>query len=91
MWQRFDKIQLLTTRNIKFLSGPSGRPATPDGNWSIIGNLPGGMLLAAKDETIIAVPLTDVKKVAEYSIDKVLKNIRRVKSMSDLKKESSSG
>jgi hypothetical protein len=79
MWRRFDIVQLVTTRNITFLSGPPGRPAKPQGNWSIVANLPNGRLLLAKDETIAAVPLTDVRKVGGYDLDKAIKSLKETK------------
>lgn len=40
--------------------------------------------MIAKDETIAVVPLTDVRKIGEYNIDKVIENIKKVKSKRDL-------
>ena len=88
MWQRFDIVQILTTKNVKYLSGPSGRPADPLGNWSVIGNLPGkATLLLAKDETVIAVPIIDVRKVASYDLQKAIDAVKKVKNRSDIEKE----
>ena len=85
MWRRFDIVQLLTTKNVKFLSGPSGRPANPDGNWSVVGNLPGkGQLVVAKDDTIVSIPITDVKLVARYDPANIINNVKKIRSKKDL-------
>jgi hypothetical protein len=86
MWRRFDFIKLITTKNIKFVSGPPRRPADPDGIWSVIGNLPGeAVLLAAKDETVIAVPITDIKKVGSFDTDKYMEQIRVARKLKENK------
>ena len=92
MWQRFDIVQLLTTKNITYLSGPPGRPADPQGNWSVVGNLPGkAQLLLAKDETLIAVSIMDVRKVGSYNLDKAIESIKKVRSKKDLLRETTRG
>lgn len=80
MWRRFDFIKLITTKNINFVSGPPRRPADPDGIWSVVGNLPGrASVIAAKDETIIVVPITDIRKVGRFDTDTYLRKIKEVK------------
>ena len=85
MWRRFDIVQLITTKNIKFLSGPKGYPANPKGNWSVVGNFSGKPdLVIAKEETIAVVPITDVRKIGTYDPDKALGMIKQIKSMEDI-------
>ena len=84
MWKRWDLVTILTTKNIKFLSGPMGRPADPKGVWTIVGNLNKFNLVIAKDETIAVIPLPDVRKIASYDINKMVKTIKSVKSKKDL-------
>lgn len=43
-----------------------------------MGNLPNGRLLLAKDETIAAVPLTDVRKVGTYDLDKAIASLKEI-------------
>ena len=50
-----------------------------------MGNI-GQILLLAKDETIIQIPVEDVIKVAAYDLNKVIENIKKVKSTADLEK-----
>ena len=87
MWRRFDIVQLLTTRNIRFLSGPPGRPAKPVGSWSVVGNLPGAKLMIAKDETIAVIPVIDVRKIGSYDLEKAIEDVKKVKTRADLKGE----
>lgn len=85
-------VQLLTTKHIKYLSGPAGRPADPQGNWSVVGNFPGkATLLLAKDETIIAIPITDIRKVGSYDLNKTIEAIKKIKNKKDLEKEKKRG
>jgi hypothetical protein len=80
MWRRFDFIKLLTTKNINFVSGPPRRPADPDGVWSVVGNIPGqASVIAAKDQTIIIVPITDIKKIGRFDSETYLKKIKEIK------------
>ena len=87
MWRKFDIVQLTTTRNIKFLSGPPGRPAKPTGSWSVVGNLPGAKLMIAKDETIVIIPITDVRKVGSYDLNKSIEDIKKIRTRADLEKQ----
>ena len=74
------------------MSGPAGRPADPKVNLSVVGNFPGkAMLLLAKDETIVAVPITDVRKVGSYDLNKTIEAIKRVKNKEDLEREKKRG
>ena len=88
MWQRFDIVRLTTTKNIEFLSGPPGRPTDPQGDWSVVGNIPGtGHVLLAKDSTIVLAPIIDIRKIASYDINRVIRNLKKVRSMSDLEEK----
>lgn len=61
--EQFDRVQILTTKNIKWLSIPEGVPdPSPHGVWSVI--------CIVKDELLICkrgvsckVPVGDIKKV----------------------------
>jgi hypothetical protein len=61
----------MTTKGVKYLSGPSGLPANPNGNWSIVGFIESDAMLA-KDSTIIRIPLSDIKKIGSYSINSII-------------------
>ena len=85
MIKRLDIVKIKSIKNVTWVSGPAARPATPKGNWSVVGNI-GNILLIAKDETIAQIPIGDVIKVAEYDINKVIENIKKVRSAADLEK-----
>lgn len=85
MIKRLDIVKIKSIKNVTWISGPAARPAGPKGNWSVVGNI-GNILLIAKDETLAQVPVEDVIKVAEYDIQKVIENIKKVKSTADLEK-----
>ena len=74
MFNQFDVVQLLTTKKVRFLSGPPGAAAAPDGNWSIVGFVELDAIIA-KDSTIIRVPVADLKKIAAYNLDSLLSKI----------------
>ena len=71
MFKQFDMVQLITTKNITYRSGPPHANVSPHGSWSVIGNI-GEELILSKDATVIKVPYQDVRKVASYDIDKLL-------------------
>ena len=68
MFKQLDIVQILTTRGIKFLSGPEGQATTPQGNWSIVGFV-GSEVILSKENTLVKVPLSDIRKVASYSVE----------------------
>ena len=74
MYKQFDIVHILTTKGIRYVSGPPGSPANPNGNWSIIGFIDKDVLLA-KDSTIARVPLSDIRRVGSYDLDKVIDKI----------------
>lgn len=66
MLKQFDIVRIVSTKNIKFLSGPPGRAAIPDGDWSVVG-IVGYDVIIAKDETIVRAPLPAIKLIASYN------------------------
>lgn len=87
MISRFDLVGIVTVKNVVWVSGPAGRPANPHGRWSVVGNI-GDKLLLSKDETIIQIPVGDVYKLADYSIEKVIEGIKKVRNLKDLERYS---
>jgi hypothetical protein len=63
--KQFDIVRILSVRGIKFLSGPPGKPADPNGYWSVVCFI-GSDIIIAKDETIVRAPLSAVSKVASF-------------------------
>lgn len=65
MFNQLDIVQILTTKRIRYLSGPEGHVTSPQGNWSIVGFV-GSEAVLAKENTLIRIPLTDIQKIASY-------------------------
>lgn len=78
MLKQFDIVQILSVKNIRFVSGPSGKSATPQGYWSVVGFM-GSDVIIAKDETIVRAPLSAVSKVASF--DKNVTELKKIKEM----------
>lgn len=85
MLNQFDVVQLLTTKRIRFLSGPPGAAANPQGNWSVIGFVEYDAIIA-KDTTIVRAPISDLKRVASYNLDSFLSKIQQAGYLNDRKK-----
>lgn len=68
MLKQFDIVRILSTKNIKFLSGPPGKSVSPQGDWSIIGFVSDDVLIA-KDETVVRAPISSVVKVGSFDVD----------------------
>ncbi len=65
--RQFDVVRILRVDNVKYLSGPPGRAASPKGEWSVVAFVEDEALLA-KQSTIIRIPLPDIVRVAEYDL-----------------------
>lgn len=66
MFKQYDIIQIRTTKRIRYLSAPPGMATDPHGNWSIVGFIKSD-IIAAKENTLVRVPISDVTKVASLS------------------------
>jgi hypothetical protein len=67
---QFDVVRLITSKNVRYLSGPTGRATSPQGEWSVVGFVDGEALLA-KQTTIIKVPISDIAIIASYDINNI--------------------
>jgi hypothetical protein len=74
MLKQFDVIQIITTRRIRYLSAPSGSASSPQGDWNVIGMIENDVI-AAKNDTMVRVPLADVRKVGSYNLDAFLEQL----------------
>ena len=74
-----DIIQLLTTKHIKYVSGPKDNIPKPDGNWVVVGTV-GGEILAVKDSTTVRVPIGDVRKVASFDFTSFKERLKKGKT-----------
>jgi hypothetical protein len=68
MHKLFDIVRLKQVNNVSFVSGPQNNPASPQGDWKVVGGVGGRQLMLAKDDTIILIPPEDVVIVAEYDL-----------------------
>lgn len=57
----FDKIQILTTKNITWITGPDGQTPSPHGIWRVVCIIDSKDLLISKQSYMCRVPLTDVR------------------------------
>jgi hypothetical protein len=67
-FNRFDQVQIRTSRNVKYLSALPGTNISPKGVWSVIGVVADSELMITKDNVIVRIPCSDVLKVADYNL-----------------------
>jgi hypothetical protein len=77
-FSQFDQVRLLTTKNVKYLSQPTGTTVSPHGIWTIAAAVEGDELLVTKEGAIIRIPISDVLKVAEHKLDQILSTLGRL-------------
>ena len=69
--QQLDQVELLTVKRVKYLSTRPGYSPSPHGKWSVVGLIDGDALLA-KDDTLIRIPLGDIRKVCTHDPRQVI-------------------
>ena len=74
---RFDQVQLLSTKNINYLSAPPEIKADPSGTWSVSAVV-GGELLLVKNNVVIKAPIANVLKIADYDITRLTSVLGRL-------------
>ena len=74
MLKQLDIVQIITTKGIKYLSGPEGHAANPHGNWSIVGFI-GSDVVLSKENTLVRVPIPDIRRVASYNVEGLVKQL----------------
>lgn len=67
--ERFDQVQILTVKNVFYLSAPPNSKVTPNGVWSVAAIVNENELMLAKENAIIRIPATDVLVVSDYDLD----------------------
>ena len=71
-FEQFDVVSLITTKNVKWMIDLPGRVPDPDGSWTIVCTYPAsGLLLLQKGTAMIRVPASDVRKLANYNVQRV--------------------
>lgn len=74
MLKQFDVIQIITTKRIRYLSAPAGSASSPQGDWNVIGMI-NSDVVAAKNDTMIRVPIQDTRKVGSYNLNAFLEQL----------------
>ena len=74
----FDTVYILSTKEVTWLSGPPGKPATPNGYWYIVAIRGDGKIVLSKDETVIVTDMMNIRKVGSYDLDKVFKKLENI-------------
>jgi hypothetical protein len=75
-FEQFDAVNLITTKNVKWLNDHPGRMPDPDGVWSIVCTYPSsGELMLQKESALIRIPASDVRKIANYDVSKVFNKL----------------
>lgn len=73
---RFDLVVITEIKNVIYLSGPSGRPATPQGTWIVTYVFEDDTILLSKDDTIVRIPVKDTTLVGRYEVENVIRKLR---------------
>jgi hypothetical protein len=77
---RFDRVKLLTIKNVNYISSTIDKPST-GGLWTVIG-LVNDELLLHQGITLIRIPATDVLKMVDYE-DTINTFYTKLRSLSD--------
>ena len=75
--QQLDQVELLTVKRVKYLSTKPGYSPSPHGRWSVVGLIEGDALLA-KDDTLIRIPLGDVRKACTHDRQQVIDRLAEI-------------
>jgi len=75
--RQFDRVQILTTRNVKYMSDLPGHTTDPHGFWSVVGFVSKEALIA-KGTALIRIPMKDICKVGEYDRNTVIDSLNKL-------------
>ena len=76
---RFDHVQIITTKNVTYLSAAPGTEIKPVGLWSVAAVFPDtGELLCVQKGTTIRIPARDVLKKTGYDVSEITKSFGRL-------------
>lgn len=73
--EQFDVVQIVRQDHVSYLSAPQGAAAKPDGHWTITGFI-GDDALISKQDTVIRIPVADIRPIAKYDLDNFEKKLR---------------
>lgn len=74
---RFDQVQIITTKNVTYVSAPPSSAVIPTGIWSVAG-IVGHDLLIVQNEVTVRIPTRDVKVIERYSVQKIKDVFRNI-------------
>jgi len=77
-YNQLDKVVIKTTKDVHFMSGPAGRPADPRGEWSVVGFQGNDTIVLAKDSIIISTKISNVRRIMQYDVEKVFKELDKI-------------
>jgi hypothetical protein len=69
------------------LSGPSGRPASPQSTWSVVVGVGENDVMLSSSETVLIVPLDDVVKIADYDPRHAISLIKKIRNLKSISKK----
>jgi hypothetical protein len=75
--EQLDRVQVLTTKNVQYVSDRLGIKPDPHGTWSVVGFVEKEALLA-KGTALIRIPVKDIRKVGEYDRSIVIRKVERL-------------
>lgn len=76
--KQLDRVELITTKSVSYMASKPGHSPSPHGKWTVVGIIEGRDIIASKDEALIRIPLSDVRKVESYDVNKVIDGLRKV-------------
>jgi len=77
-YEQFDAVRITTTKNVNWLMDLPGQVPDPNGVWHVVCTYPKyGELLVQKNTAMARVPISDVVKVANYSLEKVFDSLSK--------------
>ena len=75
--RQFDQVELITVKNVSYLSAKPGHSPSPHGTWSVVG-LVGGEALVARGDVLVKIPVNDLRKVSACDRDSIIKRLHGI-------------
>lgn len=67
-FNRFDIVQILTTKNVTWVSADSPKDLSPKGLWSIVQMYEDDEVLICREKDLVRIPKDDLKTVKTYNL-----------------------
>lgn len=77
LYRTNDQVQILTTKNVSYLSHPPDKQATPDGIWTVTAVV-GSDLLLVKQQAVIRIPHNDVKLIRAFRLEQIDQQLKEI-------------